>query len=86
LREPELVGLEIRAPQELGRAGGDAVVPEVDLELGDQVGSDDGQGRRGVTELRDLAYDWGGESPPQDLLVRESGLRTCASDSRSESS
>jgi len=36
------VGLEIRTPQELGRVAGDAMVPEVHLILGDQVGGDDG--------------------------------------------
>ena len=40
----EGVGLEIRTPEEFGRVAGDAVVPEVHLELGDQVGGDDGEG------------------------------------------
>jgi hypothetical protein len=49
LQDREVVGLEIRTIQEFGRAAGDAVVPEIYLELGDQVGSDDGEGLRVVT-------------------------------------
>jgi hypothetical protein len=48
----EGVGLEIGTPHELGRVAGDAVVPEVHLILGDQVGGDDGAGVRVVAELR----------------------------------
>ena len=40
----EGVGLEVRTPEEFGRVAGDAVVPEVHLELGDQVGGDDSEG------------------------------------------
>ena len=48
----EGVGLDIGTPHELGRVAGDAVVPEVHLILGDQVGGDDGAGVRVVAELR----------------------------------
>ena len=48
----EGVGLDIGTPHELGRVAGDAVVPEVHLILGDQVGGDDGAGVRVVPELR----------------------------------
>ena len=40
----EGVGLEIGMPHEFGRVAGDAVIPEVHLELGDQVGGNDGEG------------------------------------------
>ena len=48
----EGVGLDIGMLHELGRVAGDAVVPEVHLILGDQVGGDDGAGVRVVPELR----------------------------------
>lgn len=40
----EGVLLKVGAPQERGRAAGEAVVIEVALVLGDEVGSDDGEG------------------------------------------
>ena len=59
----EGVGFEVGAPHQLRRVLGEAVVPEVDLVLGHQVGSDDGRGRRDATELREegvgIAQDGG---------------------------
>ena len=52
-RDGEGVGLEIGTVHELGRVAGDAVVPEVHLVLGDQVGGDDGVSVRVVAELRE---------------------------------
>ena len=37
----EGVDLDVGTPHELGRVGGDAVIPELHLILGDQVGGDD---------------------------------------------
>ena len=64
LRDREVVGLQVRTIHEFGRFAGDAVVPKVHLELGDQVGSDDGEGGRVGAELGEeglrLAHDGGG--------------------------
>jgi hypothetical protein len=49
----EGVGLEIGMVHELGRVAGNAVVPEVHLILGDQVGGDDDVSVRVVAELRE---------------------------------
>ena len=98
LRDREVVGLQVRTIHEFGRFAGDAVVPKVHLELGDQVGSDDGEGGRVGAELGEeglrLAHDGGGwkglrwetlEENPQ-RLAREAGLGcTCASACRFES-
>ena len=40
----EGVSLQIRAPQKLGRASGDTIIPEIHLKLRDQVGADHGSG------------------------------------------
>ena len=53
----EGVDLDVGTPHELGRVGGDAVIPELHLILGDQVRGDDAVNVRAVTVLRVARLD-----------------------------